>query len=197
MSIFESVSGAHLVTFSEQAWTKAELRRAAVGVSIAVLVATGVLLFAVDWNVERRKAQQKLERLDRDFTIVRATLEQLHRMDGVYPTPTQGNRLPESIARQYADERGGAPYYEELGRYLRLDLFSPGAPHREPLAYYLSDDGENWLIVSRGPDVTLDLGAKEAQVWDINHWKPKTYDPTNGILSEGDVWVSSMQARGY
>ncbi|MCB2154309.1 preprotein translocase subunit SecE [bacterium] len=174
--------------FSEQTWTKAELRRTGIAVSLAVLVIAALLFFGVDWNIERRKAQQKLERLYRDLMIVQVTLNQMQRADGAFPAPAEG-ALPKSISEFYARNQGDAPYYQDLARYLRLDLFAAEGPQRAPLGYWVKEDGDRWIVISRGPDQDFDLTEDTVRTWEPSKWLLATYDPTNGVASSGDIWI--------
>ena len=182
---------------SEQTWTKAEVQRTAIGVLLALLAITAFLLFGVDWNIERHKAQQKLDRVHRDLSLAGATLENLRRTQGNCPPPGEGYALPEAISQHFAETRGGAPYYQEVARYLRLDLFSPGAPHSEPLIYYLDRPSGHWLLLSRGPDRDVDLGPAALQASPRpegfpSEWMLQSHDPTNGVASSGDIWISNL-----
>ncbi|MBX7244756.1 MAG: hypothetical protein K1X53_04615 [Candidatus Sumerlaeaceae bacterium] len=59
-------------------------------------------------------------------------------------------------------------------------------------AYYASPDNEGWILFSPGPDRQYDLVP--ADDYDSSISQPsarlllKTYDPTNGDVSAGDVW---------
>lgn len=59
-----------------------------------------------------------------------------------------------------------------------------------------ASDGINFLLVSRGPDGKLDLDPLE-QFLSFDPGSPdqrvfaRTYDPTNGVRSPGDIWRAS------
>lgn len=65
---------------------------------------------------------------------------------------------------------------------------------RFPFAYF--EDGKGWILISPGPDRKYDI-ADPAAVYDgaipqpsahLLAGGPWTYDPTNGTVSQGDVW---------
>lgn len=75
-------------------------------------------------------------------------------------------------------------YLAELPR----DPFSPGG--KLPFSYHT--DGPGWIIVSPGPDGVYELDP--LRDYDSRTTQPselllqKSYDPTNGANSRGDVW---------
>ncbi len=74
------------------------------------------------------------------------------------------------------------------------DPFSAGK--KEWLSYYTS--GRAWILISAGPDKDYDIVPQQdfqqprdsKALWDII--VNKTYDPTNGSVSNGDVWRSNI-----
>jgi hypothetical protein len=68
------------------------------------------------------------------------------------------------------------------------DRFNEG----QPFGYLTKDD--HWLLFSPGPDRKIDLPWEEYIGLNIaetsyEDWAlPYTYDPTNGIVSDGDIW---------
>lgn len=60
---------------------------------------------------------------------------------------------------------------------------------------YYSDGGAWWILICRGPDGDLDLakGSLDAIAAQKNAWPPpelvlRTYDPSNGSISDGDIF---------
>jgi type II secretory pathway pseudopilin PulG len=76
--------------------------------------------------------------------------------------------------------------------YLSEKINDPFSPQPLPFAYFT--DGKGWIIVSRGPDKDYDFDPK--QVYDGSLPQPSaslltspfTCDPTNGTISNGDIW---------
>lgn len=75
---------------------------------------------------------------------------------------------------------------------LVLDPLAPGG--RIPYAYHV--DGKGWIVFSPGPDRDYDI-RNPAYVYDGSIPQPSaqllaggpwTYDPTNGLSSNGDLW---------
>jgi type II secretory pathway pseudopilin PulG len=76
--------------------------------------------------------------------------------------------------------------------YLSEKILDPFSPQPLPFVYFT--DGKGWIIISRGPDKDYDFDPK--QVYDGFLPQPSfplqtssfTYDPTNGTISNGDIW---------
>lgn len=74
------------------------------------------------------------------------------------------------------------------------DPFSAGK--KEWFSYYTS--GRAWILISAGPDKDYDIVPQQdfqqprdsKALWDII--VNKTYDPTNGSVSNGDIWRSNL-----
>ncbi len=74
------------------------------------------------------------------------------------------------------------------------DPFSAG--REEWFSYYTSDNA--WILISAGPDKDYDIVPQEdfqqprdsKALWNII--VDKTYDPTNGTMSNGDIWRSNL-----
>ena len=174
----------------ERETPRAELARLGLLVALGVAAAAFALYFLADVDIGRRKVDQKVERQLRDLLLAQASLQALAARDGAPPAPEDG-ALPVDFAARHAALHGGAPFHQEVGRLARLDLFAPSGPHREPLFYAVA--GQSWVLASRGPDgafgipdgISERLGTASAEAW----LKARTYDPTNGAASEGDLWV--------
>ncbi len=78
--------------------------------------------------------------------------------------------------------------------YLTSVFSDPFAPRGTPYAYY--HDREGFILISPGPDEDYDI-QDPATVYDGSIPQPSellvgggswTYDPTNGMVSNGDVW---------
>jgi hypothetical protein len=127
----------------------------------------------------------------------------------VYPPWTQSAYRIDwysSVAAPSFDTRASITTPVSYIQSLPRDPFSPDKANRDTFAYWSCDTG--WLLWSRGPDkdfdiyhpdleatalitsttqegttlTLLDKTAAEAYLLDV------TYDPTNGIESDGDVW---------
>ena len=80
--------------------------------------------------------------------------------------------------------------------------YAPDHMSRQPLRYYLTRDEKSWLLLSVGPDNTLDITPEEfSRLSEHDDWverlrrSPLTWDPTNGTLSSGDIWLSNRDIK--
>ena len=134
----------------------------------------------------------------------------------------------ELLARKleaYASKHGRMPAGEEYEK--QTVLFSPGGSRggidgraafgnynhegdafnmQRPMGYFVvqADDVRcgGWILTSVGPDGISDIAIRRDYVpWNAAAYKrlvQLTYDPTNGVLSRGDIWTSrerEMYAR--
>lgn len=71
-----------------------------------------------------------------------------------------------------------------------IDPFANGSK----LTYVTMRYPYGWFLVSPGPDQLPDISpTMEYKPYDVGLWRlilEKTYDPTNGCLSKGDIWTS-------
>jgi hypothetical protein len=76
--------------------------------------------------------------------------------------------------------------------YLSSLYFDPFQPAKEriPFAYYADLNG--WILISPGPDGDYDIIPRKDYTSKIAQPSSailvKSYDPTNGRLSDGDIW---------
>ena len=76
--------------------------------------------------------------------------------------------------------------------YLKEIVTDPFSPQALPFVYYRDEKG--WMILTRGPDGDYDMDP--AKMYDGSIAQPSrdlltstaTYDPTNGTISNGDIW---------
>jgi HEAT repeat protein len=72
--------------------------------------------------------------------------------------------------------------------YIPLDPY-----HEKSLAfyrYYTPPSGQEWMVASDGPDqiTDIDLSQVHYNPFQSDNLKPYNYDPTNGMMSKGDLW---------
>ncbi len=147
----------------------------------------------------------KLSRAAADMRVLRTALETYRIDNNQYPPTTEmmgqrniGPGVPtfHDSTFRYTESRGsGVVSLSTPIAYLSrfpMDVFSPVADSR--YGYYTT--GTTYLIWSAGPDRKYDL--------DISQFDPEgerqspefnasfSYDPSNGLVSSGDLWVSKM-----
>lgn len=130
-------------------------------------LATALEAYAVDCNA------YALWEMRTDFQTPRPT----------FMTPRPGKMLAGSLTTPIAYITG----------YV-VDPFSPGK--NEWFSYYTSDKA--WILISAGPDKVYDIMPQQdfrqprdsTALW--NTLVNKTYDPTNGTVSSGDIWRSNL-----
>ncbi|MDK2971306.1 MAG: hypothetical protein PWP23_1061 [Candidatus Sumerlaeota bacterium] len=170
------------------------MRRTALWLAVILaVIAVGMFTFLTR-SIRSQKVNQKLEKGLGDLMGARAALEDYAKATGLPFAPAEDGSLPPEYVEHFAAMRGGQPYYRELGRYSRLDVFSPGKPYKEPLAYFVRES--IWLLVSRGPDGAFQvpptiLNDETEQADLVDRLLTLSYDPTNGAESSGDLWMSN------
>jgi hypothetical protein len=146
----------------------------------------------------RSKASQTLW----DIRALGLALENYMSERGVYPAwtldpekkakfRTTRTRLP-SFAR-CEGVAGPWTYLPDVREYPR-DVFSYDNEHRT-FAYY-APDNVGWILLSAGPNCVFDVDFETLKkVYDPARSNPTpellllTYDPTNGTVSAGDIWM--------
>jgi hypothetical protein len=171
------------------------MRRSTLFVLLALAVATYALYRLIATDLEQRQVVRLVQRAQADLLLTRQAIEDYRQSHQTYPHPDRDHLLPPELTDFYAAELGGAPFHQEQARLLRLDPFSPGAPHRQPLLYFLAPGLPAWVVISRGPDRRFhDWTALEhAPAQWLEDLTIRTYDPTNGTRSPGDLWIANLR----
>jgi hypothetical protein len=172
------------------------MRRTAVQVGAILLVAAAGLFLVLTRSIREHKVGQKSERAVRDLLAAQAAIDSFARREGAPFEPAEDHSLPAAFSEHFARLRGDAPFHREQARIARLDVFARPRPYGEPLAYYV--DGPWWVLASRGPDGVLDvtpdlLTATPDPAARLDALLRLSYDPTNGVESRGDLWVSNLE----
>lgn len=98
------------------------------------------------------------------------------------PLMRMTNVVNQLIMLQYLPERA------------RRDGVDPFSQEGSSLNYYSPKEKHGWIITSVGPDRKLSFEPALTYVpWDPTSWDKilgRSYDPTNGLLSSGDLWMS-------
>lgn len=168
----------------EMTASPAEMRRLGWMVGSGVGLVAFLLFFVVDIDLGSRKVRQQVDRAMRDMLLAEAAIARMGLSQEGLPQAVDGV-LPPEFSQRYADLHGGAPFYQELGRLARLDMFHPDGPHRGPMRFHR--DGGHWILLSRGPNLAYD--TPEGYFPDRQSINLTAYDPTNGAASAGDLWV--------
>lgn len=161
-----------------------------------VLIATVILMIVADIDLHAAKESQKAERMFKYLGYAQITIQEKIREDGIGYDMNEDLLPPETLTEDYVALRGQHGYFEDEGRYLVLDLFHPDGIFKGPLSYWEND--EVWFLISRGPNQKLDmtpdnldeLEIRSKNMIDQNQMLMEyTYDPSNGALSVGDLFV--------
>ncbi|MGF1573485.1 MAG: hypothetical protein ACFCU1_10495 [Sumerlaeia bacterium] len=166
--------------------TKKE-KDAAIQVAAALAVAACIFMALSNMDLSAAKEAQKTNRAFQYMNFARVTIEDYIKKNGKPYEPTTEQTLPLQLTTDFAALQGGSPYFEAEGMYARLDFFGGDKPFGAPLKYYTQ--GQNWFIVSLGPDrvANLDMSDSTAEFPTIQMLEQASYDPTNGVTSSGDL----------
>jgi len=161
-----------------------------------VLIISVILLIVADIDLHAAKESQKAERMFKYLGYAQVTIQEKIREDGVGYQMNKGLLPPVTLSEDYVALRGQHGYYEDEGRYLMLDLFHPNGIFKGPLNYWEND--QVWFLISRGPNQELDITTDTLNLLEISSkamidqnqlLMDFTYDPSNGALSVGDLFV--------
>lgn len=160
--------------------------------------------------VEQVVLNEKIRQVEQDLRIMTREIERFRAQKGRYPVSAEG-RLAYNFHVTRDDQFGAIPTFRvhagESDRLITLtspvpyivryneDPFAPDM--RVTYAYFASEEKfkENgWLLWSTGPDGDYDI--TEPHRFYTAHYPAElnekliqlTYDPTNGLFSDGDVW---------
>lgn len=171
--------------------TRKDMVRLGVQVGLVVLGAGALLQLVLTRDVEMHKIAQRTARAERYLVMAHDAVESWKREKGS-PMPAEGAALPDGpFVDWFASRMGGEPHWREEGRVARLDMFGPSGPFRDPLLYAVA--GDEWILVSRGPDGDFDVSADVlAGDGARERLAALTWDPTNGAAGSGDLWTGSL-----
>ena len=177
-------------------WTRSTMIRTGFGVA-GLIILSALLCFALlTGSIRERKVMQKAERAMKDFRALSYHLDAYLADTGNIPPLTREETVPDWFTGYMAERMGGAPLHYDEARYHRLDVFSADKPYAQP--FYYEVEGMDWLLASRGPDGSLDITSGTLVLEDKEFWaalRSRAYDPTNGALSSGDLFLSSRRSN--
>lgn len=206
--VWNKQDGIYMASRSEERGQQFSMILTGAGVAPAAIVAA----IAIPNFVEARSRAQ-VSRAKADMRSLATALESYSIDTNAYPASTLD---PERSVYGAAAAPGGAmagiPGLERPRAglmtlttpvtYITRIPTDPFGPEELPLPYWSPDGGQpSWILWSAGPDAVYDLtGQNIQQVLDetgaisINAFLlQKTYDPTNGTDSSGDIWRSTAQ----
>ncbi|MFH0794382.1 MAG: DUF4190 domain-containing protein [bacterium] len=151
------------------------------GIVVGALSTVTVFLLAAIAvpNFLEAQVRSKVSRVKADLRMLATGLESYRVDNNSYPVGTTPGGGLEKLTTPVA----------------HISSLPPDTFAREkgaPLRYHT--DGAGWILVSRGPDLDYDIeprsdySTQNAKSSDVL-WA-KTYDPTNGTVSNGDIWRS-------
>lgn len=161
----------------------------------------GVLIYVEEpqpprWKVPRAKA---------DMKTVGSGIEAYFLDHGACPKPASFTTSPfwrsGNAAAQQAVRKGLGTLSPTLTTPIAYvtDLYpDPYAPI-DGLPYAYHCDGQSWIVLSAGPDRVYDFDPESdfssSETMPSKKLLFKTYDPTNGLESRGDVWKLKQRDR--
>lgn len=173
-------------------WSRREMFLTTLKILAALLIAMLFLFPFLSVSMRERQNDRMLQRLARDFGQVEATLRQHARLHEAPLEPSEEGTLPEAFVDFFAERQGGAPFYRHQAEMLRFDIYSPGRQYAERLRYEVA--GDRWFLISRGPSLEFQTPPPRDPTFAEEDYEaalaPFTYDPTNGVESAGDIWIT-------
>lgn len=179
---------------------RGEVMRAAIISALLIALLSYAAYTMVDWDFEGGTVKRQLDDATRDLASAARSVDEYARRRGRALEPAEGDALAEELAIFYAELQGGSALALERGRQVRGDVFAPGRGRTAPLRH-VAIDGD-WALASRGPDrdwdiepeaLRSDLATGAIAATSCLH----AYDPTNGALSSGDLWVTSNAGASF
>ena len=163
---------------------------------LIVLAALALVALAAMPTLLEWRTRSRVSGAQEDLLAIRTALEAYHADWNDLP-PAGGEALP--VARlttpiPYLQEAPANPFADRrVGRKAK------------PFAFWVEDSGQvdlaeapKWYVVSPGPDRRMDLARADLRPAAVEARRPdfvdRLYDPTNGTLSRGDLFVSNVDA---
>lgn len=162
-------------------------------VTAGIAVSACILMAIAKVDLSAAKENQKVERAIKYLDFAAYTVSEQVKKTGLPYEPAPEQTLPEVVSSDFAKLNGDKPYFQAEGQYARLDFFGGEKPFTAPLRYYVQ--GASWIIASQGPDLDQDLVVE-------NGFPTKEelsgflYDPTNGVVSSGDLVLFEYSTHG-
>ena len=195
----------------------AEKRRLGLPPWLWVFLATAVILVVFAWprihvrDSERPGVRSWVGRAQSDMRSLAMAIEAYMVENNQYPASAKGNRGINSLLSRKGGSSLDIPTFriwtanDEKNRFITLttptgfisgypnDPFSPDGHGGAVYGYYNAQD-IGYILFSAGPDSDYDL-TEPQKYYDPTLTNPlprliveKTYDPTNGSVSDGDIW---------
>ncbi|MFH0795377.1 MAG: DUF3352 domain-containing protein, partial [bacterium] len=139
-----------------------------------ILALTGLGTTLVTPVIVGTMVEQKTYRVQREMITIRSGMERFLSDRGAYPA-----NLNDLLGPQVR-------YVQEL----KPDPFSAGGT--SPYSYVKDDRARKWAVLSPGPNGTFDITQDDLNFTNPGYYLQlisKTYDPTNGVFSSGDIVV--------
>jgi type II secretory pathway pseudopilin PulG len=176
-------------------------------VLLGVILIIGILAAIAIPNFLEAQTRSKVSRVRSDMRSLATAIEAYYIDNNDYPPstldPTKAFRSLQSDGRRIPSfqitnpEYGGAILTTPIAyiTWIPPDPFGDG---EQIFGYHRAGDQRNqgWILFSRGPDGDFDLGwdaydpSNPESILILN--KMYTYDPTNGTVSNGDIWRVKM-----
>ncbi|MBN1866374.1 hypothetical protein JW916_03685 [Candidatus Sumerlaeota bacterium] len=153
--------------------------------------------------------RRDVEQSTHDLGTLLSSIEEYRTDQGAYPPWTAD---PQRQAMFVSEKR--LPSFEASAPDDSLSFFSmfyasPGYPQdpyaprdgtRSTYAYWVSEGSEGFILLGRGPDGVFDVDFETLRrAYEPTRFAQEqtgllafTYDPTNGLVSAGDLWVSRV-----
>lgn len=151
------------------------------GFFVALVILGSILYIQITAHFEARIRQ--------NAHLTRTQLGQLqNRLDSYHAAHKQFPPM-----RQMAGSRAPPHMTFDMGEGALSALQDPFSSAKDR-AFAYHTDGQRWLLYSAGPDKDYDIDAPNElvsfAVGSLTETIAKTYDPTNGTASNGDIWLA-------
>lgn len=189
-------------------------RKVTPGRVVMALVLLGIIAYFGSIGYRNEKARMQETNVRSKYSGVRSELRglsqaiQKYRADhGAFPAwsrDSAGSAMGIGAGSRSSGPRRDVPSFRLRGATQLATLTTPNAylqeypteqftrPH-DPRPYCYYNDGGAWVMWSTGPDRDYDLPWEQLDAAAKENMAPFmrfTYDPTNGTISSGDIWIT-------
>jgi len=184
------------------------LRIESFATSLNAVVITGMMAGVALPGMMEAESRSKVSRARSDMRSMATALESYYVDNNAYAAWAEGDLGVNSFLPQGSPARnmptfrrytpGGPMTLTTPIAYINGYLKDPFAPEQGQVAYSYYSTKSGWILISPGPDRDYDIIPQKEYQDNVNMGTippgilDKTYDPTNGTISNGDIYRIKM-----